>query len=361
MKETIAGIINISQGTKYMRFGNSDGKSWVVPIRNMHTALNLYQPSSAKGRLVKNLLPWMHRLQPLRKAIRAESLDCTLQPELQELLCRIFGVEGIEFSIFEGTPCVHRKATMQLSLGNDILGYCKASDNNEILTLFERENALLELLHDKGVENIPRPLFCGTLRNGTHIFVQSTKKTARSGVPHKWGTLQEKFLATLRRKTGQRILFEQSDYYKTLTALQEHLTWLPTADDRVVVASALARVLERYCGREVNFSACHGDFTPWNMFVERGELFVFDFEYGALTYPDGIDKCHFELQRLIFEERYTTEQIVAHCAQRSNEEKELLTLYLLDMISRFTLREKGEPGADVLRSLHIWCSVLKNL
>lgn len=361
MKETIAGIINISQGTKFMRFGNSDGKSWVVPIKNMRTALNLYQPSSSKGRLVKSLLPWMHRLQPLRKAIRAESLDCTLQPELQELLCRIFGVEGIEFSIFEGTPCVHCKATMQLSLGNDILGYCKASDNDEILTLFERESTLLAQLHDKGVDNIPRPLFCGTLRNGIHIFVQSTKKTAQSSVPHKWGVLQEDFLATLHRKTKQLILFEQSDYYKTLTALQEHLAWVPTADDRVVVTSALTRVLEKYRGTKVEFSACHGDFTPWNMFEERDELFVFDFEYGALTYPAGIDKCHFELQRLIFEERYTTEEIVAHCAQRNNEEKELLTLYLLDIIARFTLREKGEPEGDVLRSLHTWCSVLKNL
>lgn len=35
----------------------------------------------------------------------------------------------------------------------------------------------------------------------------------------------------------------------------------------------------------VEYGVYHADFTPWNMSVEEGQLFVFDWEYASLTYP----------------------------------------------------------------------------
>ena len=100
-----------NNGGAFIRFGNADGKHWVVPVKNMQVALNLYQPSGIKGKLVKALLPFLYWLSPVRKAIKAESLNSTLQDELKKLLEKIFG-KNIEFSIFEGTPCVHQKTTI---------------------------------------------------------------------------------------------------------------------------------------------------------------------------------------------------------------------------------------------------------
>ena len=34
-------IISTKRGEPFIRFGNSDGKSWIVPIKNMSTELNL--------------------------------------------------------------------------------------------------------------------------------------------------------------------------------------------------------------------------------------------------------------------------------------------------------------------------------
>lgn len=349
-------ITNNNEGA-FLRFGNADGKHWVVPVKNMQVALNLYQPSGVKGKLVKTLLPFLYWLSPVRKAIKAESLNCSLQDELKKILEEIFG-ENIEFSIFEGTPCVHQKTTIQLSRGKEILGYCKASDNEEILSLFEKESALLRTLEEKGVTGIPRALFCGTLSNGLHIFVQSTTKTTHSKVVHQWGALQEGLLATLHGKTKQTILFEKSDYYKTLTALQEHLDWLPATADRVVIETTIAGVLAKYRGKEVEYSACHGDFTPWNMFVEGKELFVFDFEYATLTYPAGLDRYHFELQTANFEKRMTAEEQIDYLKACNWVEREKLVMYLLDIISRFTVREKGEVKGDVAHSFTIWNKIL---
>lgn len=341
---------------KFYRITNADGKSWLLPARNMRVALNLYQPSGRNGKLLKVLFPWLHHIPFVRKAIKAETICCTLCEELKELLQRVFECKEIEFAIFEGTPCVHQKATIQLSCGKKILGYCKASDNKEILALFERETAILSQLAERCVTDIPQPLYCGTMSNGVHIFVQSTAKTTKSQTTHTWGALQEEFLASLHEKTKQLILFENSDYYRTLTALQEHIDWLPTNIDKVVVTTAIARIMAEYRGKMVEFSACHGDFTPWNMFVERGKLFVFDFEYAALSYPAGIDRCHFEIQTMRLEQGADNSEIVQLYKERENT---LLTKYLLSIIAQYTVREKGVYNKETMHVFELWVRLLE--
>lgn len=360
MSSLLHKIITAGSGYRCYRISNADGKSWLLPAKNMRVALSLYQPSGRNGKLLKALFPWLHRLPFVRKAIKAETISCTLQQELKELLLGIFNCTDLEFAIFEGTPCVHQKMTIQLSCGSKILGYCKASDNKDIQQLFEKETGTLAQLAQKGVTNIPQALHCGTLHNGVHIFVQSTAKTTKSQVVHTWGPQQEQFLATLHEKTKQTLPFEESDYCHALTALQEHIDWLPVPC-REVVTTATAEVMAEYHGKMVEFSACHADFTPWNMFVERGKLFVFDFEYAALTYPPGIDRCHYELQTAIFEKRMSREEILEYITGRDVAYKRLLRLYLLDVISRFTIREKGNAGGDIANCLATWCYLLKNI
>ena len=63
-------ILDFTGGEKFYRFGNADGKYWIVPARSMRTALNLYQPSGIKGKLVKALLPFLHWMTPVRKEIK---------------------------------------------------------------------------------------------------------------------------------------------------------------------------------------------------------------------------------------------------------------------------------------------------
>lgn len=358
---TLNNILDFTDGDRFYRFGNADGKYWIVPAHYMRTALNLYQPSGTKGKLVKALLPRLHWLPPVRKVIHARTLNCRLCSELRSLLCKVFGIADIEFAVFEGTPSVHQKITMQLSHGNCILGYCKLSDSDGIKALFEREASILECLAGKGVTDIPKALYCGTLECGTHIFVQSTVKTGASKVVHEWGLLQERFLSLMQEKTKVVLPFEKSEYYRTLTALQEHLEWLPADIDRMAVASATARVLSRFRDRKVEFCAYHGDFTPWNMFVEKGELFVFDFEYAALSYPAGLDRYHFFTQTAVFEKHWNADDILAYANSDEGKwiDRKLYAMYLLDVISHFTMREGGKVTGDAATPFMLWGKLLE--
>lgn len=360
---TLDNILDFTGREKFYRFGNADGKYWIVPARGMRTALNLYQPSGINGKMVKALLPCLHWIAPVRKAIKAETLNCRLGNELHSLLCKVFGVQEIEFSIFEGTPSVHQKITMQLSQGSKILGYCKLSESNEIKTLFEKECDILERLCQCGVTGIPRALYCGTLSSGTHIFVQSTKKSASSRVIHEWGAMHDEFTRMLQEKTRVVLPFEKSDYYSTIAQLEQHLDWLPTNIYSDVVAKAIKSTKEKYCGKQTEFCAFHGDFTPWNMFANGKELFVFDFEYAAMSYPVGLDRYHFFTQTAVFERHWGVDEISTYMESNAGRwiEKELYAMYLLDVISRFTMREGGKVTGEAAKPFVLWGKLLEKL
>ena len=360
---SLDNILDFTGGEKFYHFGNSDGKYWIVPARRMRTALGLYQPSGIKGKVVKALLPCLHLLAPVRKAIKAQAVNYRLNSELHSLLCKVFGVQEIEFAVFEGTPSVHQKITMQLSHGGRILGYCKLSDSNDIKALFEKESDILERLSRSGVTGIPKALYCGTLTGDTHLFVQSTEKQASSKVIHVCNAMHEVFLKQLYEKTKATMPFEKSDYFNAIAQLEQHLDWLPQNIDRDIVSKTIYSIKSKYCGKEIELCACHGDFTPWNMFANGNRLFIFDFEYAAMSYPAGIDRYHFFTQTAVFEKHWGADEIIAHMESKAGAwiDRQLYAMYLLDVISRFTMREGGKVEGEAAVPFTLCCKVLKRL
>ena len=79
------------------------------------------------------------------------------------------------------------------------------------------------------------------------------------------------------------------------------------------------------------------------MFVEKNELFVFDWEYARMLYPPMLDKYHYFTQTAIFEKHWDAKEIIKYISSPEAQwvDKESYILYLLDIISRFTIREKG--------------------
>lgn len=357
------GLLKKGSGRRFYRFSNADGKTWIMPDRNMRVAMNLYQPSGRNGKLVKALFPRLHRFSFIRRVIHAQTEHYRLSDEMEQLLGRLFQEKEIEFSVFGGTPCVHQKVTMQISKGNRILGYCKATVNDEVAALFRSEAELLETLCQKGMENIPVCLFCNKLSNGLNLFVQTTAKTYRSKVVHEWGKLHDDFLLRLHQKSATIVQFEETDYFQTLAAFQKHIGWLPESVDKELIDSTLQRVLSEWRGKEMECSAYHADFTPWNMFSEGGRLFVFDWEYARMTYPPMLDRYHFFTQTSIYEKHWQGCDFATfmRSSQSNWIDPKAYTLYLLDVIARFTLREKGNVKEDMARSMKIWNDILKSI
>ncbi|MGN0282539.1 MAG: hypothetical protein ACI4B3_09600, partial [Prevotella sp.] len=336
---------------------------WIMPARHLRTAMELYQPSGSKGKLLKRWFPLLHQMPLVRRAIHVETMLCRLNDELLQVLERAFNTNDLEFAIFCGTPCVHQKITMQISKENKILGYCKISDNDEIAALFDKEAQLLKELQKKGIKNIPECLYYGGVDNGTTLFVQSTEKSLNSEVVHDWDDMHEQFLTNMRDATTQYLKFEDSDYFQTLKVFEKHYDWLPVEVDKEMVRKAIEDTCCRWRGKEVAFSAYHADFTPWNMFVEKGDLFVFDWEYARMTYPPMLDKYHFFTQTAIFERHWKAVDIIRYIGSDEGKwvDADDYMAYLIEIIARFTIREKGNVNGDIAMSMKLWNELLSFL
>lgn len=364
-EQQLKQLLKKGEGETFYSFANADGKRWWMPARHMEVGMNVYQPSGAKGKLLKRGLPWLHWNPVVRKVLHAERMQLALGDELRELLELIFGQQRLEFAIFGGTPCVHQKITMQLSRGSRILGYVKVTESVEIYRIFEHEKKVLDALHGQGIGQVPKCLYCGTLKNGLHLFVQSTLKTQQSEVAHTWSDKHEEFLNNLAVHTRKKLAFEDTDFCRDLSALEERL---PMLGNPPALSEAIKDVRGRYVGKEVSFSAFQADFTPWNMFVENGQLFVFDWEYARMTYPPRLDYFHFMIQTAVFEEHLTVEEIAdRYVSLRSGltgtweNPDQALQCYLLAIMSIYLQREQGKLGEDTIRRMDMWQALLDKL
>lgn len=360
-------ITNEGSGSKKHIISNADGKTWIMPHKNMRTAMNLYQPSSAKGKLLKNLFPYLKGVRYVRHKLNVGTVRLELEAELDEILKKTFLLDNLEFAIFGGTPSNHQKITIQLSKGNKIVGYCKISDQKEIIDIFHHEQKILDYLRAKQIEDIPECLYCGSMSNEIGVFIQTTVKTNQSIIPHQWSDQHLSFLADFRHRTRHRIDFEESDFYTTLRELTDNSKHL-SVNKAYIVREATKSVFRFYTNKKVYFSAYHGDFTPWNMFIQNGKLFVFDFEYTKLSYPPYLDWFHFFTQSSIFEKHWDANKIYEEFIAKKDILKRHIDYpafsykcYLLDIISRFVGRDKGEYNKDVAKCLTIWTNLLTRL
>ena len=317
-------------------FSNGDGKRWIMPKRNMVTAMNLYQPSHWKGKIVKQWLPYLYWIGFVRQILGAEKQFYELSDELNLLLCSLFETQNIEFSIFCGTPSVNQKITIQISSGSKILGYCKVTENEKIKSIFKHEQQVLKDLNEKGIKQIPLCLYSGPLNKNIELFVQTTVKTNASKIKHQWSNHHWSFLTQLFKKTKVECLFEETDFAKSLCILEGYLSVMPNRD-AVIVKKAILKVRNYFGSGIMTFSAYHADFTPWNMFFEKGELFVFDFEYAKNTYPPYLDFFHFITQISIIERNYSFKRIFEYCesiaGQRNLLDDTFLDMYLCYLLT----------------------------
>ena len=357
---TLDNILDFTSGEKFYRFGNSDGKYWIVPARDMRTALNLYQPSGIKGKLVKALLPCLHWLAPVRKAIKAQSVNCRLNSELHGLLCKVFGVQDIEFAVFEGTPSASKKITIQISIRDKILGYCKISDEERISELFEKEYNNLLWLNRKGVKGIPKGLYYGKI-NDVFLFVQSTKKSNSSKIAHSLTEQHIEFVNNISQATASEIPIEKSDFYNDINYLESIFDNI-RKDERPVFEQSIRYIKEHYeTDNGYIFSFSHGDFTPWNMYLEDGKLQVFDLEFAARTFPPRMDLIHFTLQTWILKDKLCADEIhpkLEIFKKKYGINSTLTICYLTHILSFYFKLYNGNFDTND-NGYKTWCSLLK--
>lgn len=358
----------------YLKIKNSDGKVWLLPKKGLKVGLCLYQPSLLKGKLLKRLLPLLANGIWIGAPIYAKfGISCSsnfLSHEVCEYLNNIYYEHrDVLYAAFLGTPSVHQKTTIQAYCGNNILGYCKITNSRSIFSIFQHEQRVLGYLRNKGIDNIPRCIACEQINDNLYSFVQTTRKTLKSSVTHRLSEKELEFLDLLRERTTIQKSYEDTDYCRSITYLLEHLPQMEKNGLQVDILKEAIFYIEKYCSESIHeYSFCHRDFTPWNMFHNEATLFVFDFEYSRYEYPANLDLIHYFIQTAIFEEQLGAKEIFDRFSDvcqkgilknRFLNFKLSMLMYLLDIISLYLEREKDMFSGDVKHNMDIWVSLCK--
>ena len=329
---------------------NNEGKNWILPIKNIRTALEIYQPAGWKGKLIKAVLPYIAPIGIVPVHYSVVSLDDEIPDSVLLKIREIFG-ENVEYSYFAGTPGTHKKPTVQVFKGNKILGYVKYTSNQEIASLFRNEEQILGHLKTSSVNRVPVCLYCGNIDNIT-VFVQNTRKKVNAKTVHVYGKKHEKFLLDLKNRTVREIPFINTDFSNMLDELMAITDRLSKEDQRVV--NTYIQKTRDFHKDDREYSVCHRDFTPWNTCIVEEELYVFDWEYARMSYPIGLDKARFIVEVERREKHKTVKEIVR--SYRGDER--ILMDYLLDNLYIYLKRGQESDRENIEFNLNFLKALL---
>jgi len=179
------------------------------------------------------------------------------------------------------------------------------------------------------------------------LLVTDTLKTASYSAPRHLGTAHHAFLDEMAARTSRtgakETLYRLACDVETLRG-KVSSAWMA----RFEICLTVLREKEA----ELPIGLAHGDFTPWNAFVQSGRLYVFDWEYADRAYPIGYDHIHFLLAvGGDVPSRELADRIIAELSEaRFHGDKDLArhaALFALLQHAAFYLRRSVEAGEVV--------------
>lgn len=331
-------LFNKEDGISYCVIKNNAGKEWIFNAtswKSLLLGLNIYEPISINGKLLKKILPFTHTLLEKRNLLMIQRRRYVVETTLQNICKQLFNWQyDYFFNFFLGTPSVHKKVVIQVDNGKKVIGYIKFSNNEAVIKAFEYEYKYLCWLKTRGIKNVPEPLMTGWFDKNSTIgfFVQSCQKKKGCYTQLKLNKSILIFLKDIETKTKHFIQFENSDYYAVVNTLKTNIVYYPGDKERLLKLSE--KILCRYRGKKVGYSAYHGDFTPWNSFFDKkGECYAFDFEYALRSCPPMLDAFHWIISVSLFKKHYNAKKIVKELRRY----KVLLKKYILNIEECFSL------------------------
>ncbi|MDR0865642.1 MAG: hypothetical protein LBO74_12020 [Candidatus Symbiothrix sp.] len=359
-------LFDLKTGHTFYEITNSVGQQWFISKVCMSVSLGMFQPSTYKGKLIKLFFPCLSLIGHVRNRLGIRKIQLKLNQSLQNLISNIFHNDAFDYSIFCGSPGVHRKITIQIISEKKILGYCKVTNQEEIEKIFENEHKILNYLHSIGIDQVPECLFCGLLQDDIYVFIQSTVKTSKSILHCKNEVLLWSFLEDFNTKSSVKCDFKETDYYRDMDELTSLLSSCKL-DRSDVLLQAIGEV-KIYFADKKTFSSYHGDFTPWNTFIEDNKLFAFDLEYFKKTYPPFLDYFHYYTQTAFYDSKWNNSRIYETFLTKVSEIKNYIDnpqlyykAYILAIIHFYLFRD-GQFNPIITRQYNrIWIDLLIRL
>ena len=308
----------------------------LVPLRTgraTSAALNLYIPGERRNRALVLAMRMLARFG-LQRLLGRSQVVIARRPGrlaradyLLDWLSVRLGRPVAETAIYPGTNDApgRRKVTLQLlDTEARVVGIAKVADTPAAAAALEREAALLDRLQRDPVlaDSIPRVAARGAW-HGHAVQVQTPLEHTAASFRPVWTPWHEQFTEHLAAVDTAVIPLGR---WPGLPAL---MRWVRRdAGNESGPGERERRVIERAVSRLVDVRLpchrVHGDFTPWNVFVHRGRVMVFDWEYSEAPGLPLSDLFHFHIiAESCLRRPFTTERLFSSAPRSLGIEKQL--------------------------------------
>ncbi|RMF59466.1 MAG: hypothetical protein D6748_06325 [Calditrichaeota bacterium] len=361
-----------------------DGRAYLWPLDSEAAfvkGLNLYQPQNLIARLAWKGFHYFTVLSDVPRWILPKV--CLQWNDVKEgetltfieHIKNIFDCDDLTLAIALGTPKSERKPILQIMSPNGkVLGYVKLGWNDVTNRLVSNEIKALQMMAEQRLPfQVPRLLYAGQW--GEQFLCIQTPPSEKTKGAH-WN-LDKRYLSGLR---------SLSQINRLDNRLRESVFWQNIMERRKLIKNSYWRhaidvgiqevqtslILN---GQKVPFHFCHGDFAPWNVAIidKDDTVFLFDWEYAQWEAPAGYDLYHWIVSTLWLLKKESPAKIISEVkgvieASFVQEyfkvagvtESDLLVLFLLYLLDRFSLYAAREPQAFDNLKLYanlIWLSV----
>jgi thiamine kinase-like enzyme len=286
------GIEPVAQGGQRYAViaARSNLRWWLLPLDSRPAAaagLDMLQPVTGAAKLAKMAARGLALLGP-HALLGCGHLRLSRLPDLDET----FDGRATHMAFFTGTDGPHRKTSMQImDIDGAILGYAKMSRALHLRPYLRNEANVLTRLKELGLTSVDVPTV-QVIHDDDEmtLLITDSLKSSSHSVPLHPGIEHLFFLNELRAKT------ERLGAGEVLDGLERRMVELASVGGtdwtkRIASVTALLRPVQD----QIPVCLAHGDFTPWNTFLQDGRLYVFDWEYANLAWPVGFDLAHFIL------------------------------------------------------------------
>ena len=286
------GVEPVAQGGQRYAViaARSNLRWWLLPLDSRPAAaagLDMLQPATRAAKLAKTAARGLALLGP-HALLGCGHLRLSRLPDLDET----FDGRATHMSFFTGTDGPHRKTSMQImDIDGAILGYAKMSRALHLRPYLRNESNVLTRLKELGLTSVDVPTV-QVIHDDDEmtLLITDSLKSSSHSVPLHPGIEHLFFLNELCAKT------ERLGAGDVLDGLERRMVELASVGgtdwtERIASVTALLRPVQD----QIPVCLAHGDFTPWNTFLQDGRLYVFDWEYANFAWPVGFDLVHFML------------------------------------------------------------------
>jgi hypothetical protein len=359
-------FISTCRGIGYTIFDHDD-KTWIMPDDSLRLALDMYQPSTFKGKVLKKMVFYCNKLTFFSEKLGIEHTNLMVNDDVLKYIYKCVGKENIYIAGYMGDTSSkqNNKATLQIYDEHNLLCYAKITKESEVAENFKHEILSLKFLEEKGIKNVPQ-ILGEEIIDGMHIFIQSTRKPLHEKVKLQFGKKQINFVKEIVDKTKTKLKYENTDFYKAIQYLKTKTNDFSTSD-KTVLESTISTMEKELTKKPLEYSFFHGDYTPWNVYYCDGVLNAFDFEYCSFSMPCYMDVFHYLSQLYLLGCGNDVEKTL----RRYNQNKDLLLKYMenpdfiylcyLLFIVSFYKKRTDETKTNISNKYEKWIALMEYL